>query len=454
MSPEEKKKTEGKENVVRRRAIILGIVAAVAVLLVIGVKLWIRQPEVSHPPVDDPVETQKDDVVQGRREGVYTIMLLGRDTGGGGNTDTIMVATYDTVNLTMDIMNIYRDTMVNAPWDLKRINSVYNANGGGEKGIEALKGYLEGLLGFVPDYYVTIEWAAVGELVDAIGGVEFDVPYDMKYWDPTQNLRIDQAKGYRTLYGDDAMQVIRWRKNNDGSGISVGDTGRVAIQQDFLRAVAKKCLNTINLGTVSKYAKIVQEHVTTDLTVGNMAWLVQRSLALDLDWLNFHSLPGNLNGTAWSRTTGNYQSYVLPDGEGIVELVNSHFNPYTYDIKLEDLDIMSVNPDGSLSSSQGVVKDTPAAAPPVKPSKVPESEESEPTEVPPEPTGEALPSEEPMEPPIPPVEEGLPGAEPSEEVQPSVADELPIITKAPVEAPEPTEENTTQVLPAMPTPVA
>ena len=459
MTPGKKtKKVRGRQEILRRRVTILAVVVAVLLLFAMSLKLWIREPEVTVPPDS----TQPDgELTQtpGRRNGVYTFLLLGRDTGGGGNTDTMMVATYDTVNQTVDVMNIYRDTMVNVPWDIKRINSVYSFSGGGEKGIAALKGYLEDLLGFAPDYYVTVEWDAVGELVDAIGGVEFDVPYEMHYWDPTQDLRIDQAKGYRTLYGEDAMQVIRWRKNNDGSGTSVGDIGRVKIQQDFLKAVMKKCLNTINISTLPKYAQIMLDNVTTDLAVGSIVWLGQRALNMDLENMHFHGLPGNLNGSAWSRTYENYQSYVLPDGEAIVELVNTHFNPYTYDIELEDLDIMSVNRDGSLSSSQGVVNDTLAAYPPVKPSKEPEKPVETPAETE-EPTSGEQPGEgeEPAETTQPPVTEEPAGTEeppatelPSESEHPVTSDPP---AEEPVAPPEPTEENTTQVLPAMPTPVA
>ncbi len=199
-----KKKNRTRDEIIRRRVIVLAVVAAVMLLLAVGLKLWIREPALPTPPVNtgevvEPGENPGVEVSSDRKKGVYTFLLLGRDTGGGGNTDTMMVATYDTVGQTVNVLNIYRDTMVNAPWDIKRINSVYNFNGGGEEGIQALKEYLQKLIGFSPDFYITVEWNAVGELVDAIGGVEFDVPYEMHYYDPTQNLRIDQAKGLRTL---------------------------------------------------------------------------------------------------------------------------------------------------------------------------------------------------------------------------------------------------------------
>lgn len=168
------------------------------------------------------------------------------------------------------------------------------------------------------------------------------------------------------------MEVIRWRKNNDGSGTSVGDIGRVGIQQDFLRAVMEKCLKTINLTTVPKFAQILMENVSTDIPLGTIVWFGQKALGMNMENLTFHGMPGNLNGAAWSRSYENYQSYVLPDGEGMVELVNAHFNPYKEDVELSDLHIMSVNRDGSLSCSSGTVRDSKAAVPPVIPSRAPE----------------------------------------------------------------------------------
>ena len=79
-------------------------------------------------------------------------------------------------NQEMNVMSIPRDTMVNVNWDVKKINSVYNFNGGGDEGIQALYKEVSELVGFVPDYSVVVEWEAVGKLVDAIGGVYYDVP--------------------------------------------------------------------------------------------------------------------------------------------------------------------------------------------------------------------------------------------------------------------------------------
>lgn len=131
-----------------------------------------------------------------------------------------------------------------------------------------------------PDFTVTVEWEAVGELVDAIGGVWFDVPFNMYYRDEYQDLFINQPKGYRLLSGDDAMQVVRWRQNNSGvsSGVSESDITRTQIAQDFLTAVVRQCLQIQNVTKIKELANIFTEYVDTELTVGELLWFAEQAL--------------------------------------------------------------------------------------------------------------------------------------------------------------------------------
>ena len=146
----------------------------------------------------------------------------------------------------------------------------------------ALKEAVADLTGIMPDFYVLVEWEAIGELVDAVGGVDFEVPFDMDYDDPYQDppLHIHQKAGLRTLTGDDAMQVIRWRKNNDGGG-GGGDIARLSIQQDFLKAVVKKCLQPAIVLKFSSLVHIFKENVETDLTVGNILAFAEQAIGMD-----------------------------------------------------------------------------------------------------------------------------------------------------------------------------
>ncbi|MGN0969070.1 MAG: LCP family protein [Oscillospiraceae bacterium] len=411
-----------------RLTVILALVILLALLLVLFAvyRAWAKPPEV---PGEEPNKTADSaaNEIPGvetggeRKKDFYTFLVVGRDTGGGGNTDTILLAAYDISNQRLNVMSIPRDTMVNVSWDIKRINSVYNANGGGDEGIRALYTEVSQLVGFVPDFEVVVEWKAVGELVDAIGGVWFDVPRNMNYDDPTQDLHIHINKGYQQLDGEQAMGVVRWRQNNDGTGYVTGDIGRIETQQAFLKAVIAQCLKIQNVTKIQEFARIFTENVQTDLTVGNLVWFAEQAIfgGLTMENVSFITLPGNYNASAWSRTYQNYQSYVLPDGEELLAVVNEYFNPYLEDRVASQQDIMSINADGSLSSSTGVIEDTKAASPPVKPTPKPE----------PSPEPSAEPSPEPSSEPSP---------EPSSEPSPDVPDE-PVTPEEPAVSPEPEE---------------
>ena len=147
------------------------------------------------------------------------------------------------------------------------------------------------------------------------------------------------------------------------------DLGRIETQQAFLKAVIEKCLNSISLGTIPKMAQIFLDNVDTNgsLTVNNLAWFAKEAIVggLSMENVHFMTLP-NRGASVYSRTYHNYQSYVTPIPDEMLELVNTCFNPYLEDIELNELDLMQVNEDGSLSSTRGHVEDTKATKPPAK----------------------------------------------------------------------------------------
>ena len=323
----------------KRRRVLLVVLVVLAVLAAAGVAahaLLIRAPEL--PAASDEPQSEGTDpgsLGAGRREGVYTFLLVGRDDGGGGNTDTIMVGCFDTKNGTLDVLSIFRDTLVDVPWEIKKINSVYN-----QLGIEGLQAKVKDLIGYQPDYYFVVELSAVTELVDAIGGVDYEVPYDMDYDDPTQDLHIHFKKGLQHLDGADAVRLLRWRKNNSGTKLSVGDIGRVEIQHSFLQAMAAQTLRIGNLTKIKTIADIVTTNLKSDLGYGEMIWFGEQALGMSRENIRFHSLPGDYNGSLWSQTYQNYQSYVFVNGTALRDLVNAYLNPYTQPITADQQHIL------------------------------------------------------------------------------------------------------------------
>ena len=321
-------------------ALLCGVVAGGSYLL------KIRAPELPNKgdAQKDPNQTQVDEIdygdgVRPRADGerkskdFYTVLVLGRDTGGGGNTDTMLLASYDVTNQKAKVMSIPRDTMVNVPWDVKRINSVYNYYGGGEKGIKALYKEISQLVGFEPDYQVIVEWDAVGAIVEAMGGVYYDVPRNMNYDDPYQDLHIHFKKGLQHLSGQQSMEVVRFRHNNDNTGYGGRqDIGRIGTQQAFLKAVAQKLMKLEN---VPAMAETFLKYVKTDLTLGNLVWLANEALGMGgMDAISFATLPGD--GTGWYK---GMSVYAL-DPTQVLEMTNSMLNPYAADITAADQNIL------------------------------------------------------------------------------------------------------------------
>ena len=381
MTPEEARKKREKRIMIVMIALAVVMVLAATVALLIR-RLFIKpelpsEPgqssgvaESGKPSADPSAEPTLDfDAVQplagGERksEDFYTILIFGSDVASG-LTDTIMVASYDVTNQKATVLSIPRDTLVNNLYldkANKSINATFNQNGRGEAGTEALKTEISRLVGFMPDYYVTIEWELVGKMVDAIGGVWFDNPYHMEYEDFVQDLYIYQEKGYRKLTGDDAMQIVRWRHNNLGvpDGGDGSDLTRLKVQHAFLKAVLKQTLQPQNIVRIPELIKLFNENVVSDLAVENMLWFGQQAVlgGLSVDDVEFVTMP--IYGTA--NGSGRYYGKVCPILNQLLPIINESLNPFVQDVTLRQLDLIQMSADGNtLSSTTGMLRN-PAA---------------------------------------------------------------------------------------------
>lgn len=349
-----------------RWPMVLVSVAAVLLVLFVFYRQWAKPPDLpggdraNVPDASGEADEERPEARAGRKDGFYTFLLIGRDTGGGGNTDTLMLAAYDTKQQQAALMSIPRDTMVDVSWDVKKINSVYNMylGRGKEAAVDALEDAVAGLVGFRPDFTVTVEWEAVGEIVDAIGGVWFEVPFHMSYWDPTQDLRIEQEAGYRLLGGSDAMQVVRWRKNNTGVPLPAGadgsDLGRTKIQQAFIMATLKQCLQLKNVARINEIAQVFTQRVETELTVGNLMWFAEQALlgGFSAEELYTCTLPCT-GASVYSSSYKTNLSYVMPQPEALLAEVNTHFNPFDVEVAMDNLDLMRLDGNGGAYATGG-----------------------------------------------------------------------------------------------------
>jgi len=185
------------------------------------------------------------------------------------------------------------------------------------------------------------------------------------------------------------MQVIRWRKNNDGSNPQ-GDVGRLAIQQDFLKAVVKKCLQPSIVLKIPALAEIFMDNVRTDLSIGNILAFAKAAIGMDpTTGVVFQTAP--LAADAWYHGA----AMVTLDQEGILEIVNSGMNPYLRDIQADDLELIYKKSDGSFGVTRGELADPAMGVvkvtepEPEEPSVPEEPVEEDPTQEPSDPDAEA-----------------------------------------------------------------
>lgn len=263
---------------------------------------------------------------QERKRNFYTFLIYGMDDGNG-NTDTIMVGAYDTENQVLNMVSIPRDTLIETSRSNKRINAVYS-----NEGTEGLEAEVSDLLGIPIDFYVQVNLKAFQKIVDAVGGVDYNVPVDMDYEDPTQDLYIHLNAGMQHLTGAKALQLVRCR-----NVYATQDIGRVSTQQGFLKALARQTLQFGNITKVKQFAGIFNQYLKTDLKLENMIWFGEKLLGLSSDQLNLQTIPYN-------DTTASYKGghYVSLDIDEVLNMVNEKFNPYTKDRERSDLTIISI----------------------------------------------------------------------------------------------------------------
>jgi len=298
------------------------------------VKVPEKEIEVIIPP--NPVNPQSTPTVTTvqvqRREGVYNILLVASDDGNG-NTDTIILCSFDEKNKTVGMISIPRDTLTenSRKGGAQRINAAY-----AYEGMEQLVNEVESLLGVPVDYTCMVDIRGLVKLVDQLGGVDFYIPVDMWYHDPVQDLSIEFQRGWRTLNSTDAIKVLRYRMNDDGtSGYGDYDIGRTRTQQEFLKAVLKKLISWNSVAKIKTLTETFERYVDTTLSTTDIIYLGTELLGIDMaTGVNSATLPGH-----GDVRHGGVRYLYTPYAEETLALVNQLVNPYDHPLTMQDLNI-------------------------------------------------------------------------------------------------------------------
>ena len=292
------------------------------------------------------------------------VLILGVSTDLDSElTDTIMVASYNPNTQKANLLSIPRDSYTGkntakATASLK-INALYNIEKTPEKTLKAVNE----ITWLDIKYYVIVKTEALIQLVDAIGGVEFNVPIDMKYDDPTQDLHIDLKAGTQKLDGEKAEQVLRFRHSNPDkitgqmstypSEYGNDDFGRMRTQRDFISALLKQTLKPGNIFKLGEILEIAHKNVETNLELSYIKDYIPYAVEFNTDNLQTATLPGT---TPDMKDTNNVSIFVI-NKKLSTELIQSMFYVDSTEETEDNTITNNINTSSNSISSTTTVKD-------------------------------------------------------------------------------------------------
>lgn len=241
-----------------------------------------QKPEVG---VDDDA-TYKEELLEWEGKERVNILLIGGDERSEtdrGRSDTLMIASIDPITKKAHLLSVLRDTYTTIPeYGKRKINEAYTY--GGPK--LAMK-TVSDLTGLPIHYYVYIDFNSFVKLIDAIGGIEFEVEKNMHYVDKTKGKEfvINLKKGLQHLDGDKALQYVRFRYD------ATSDYTRTERQREFLKAVFAKIKSTSTIVNLPKILDELAPYIETNMELSSMLKLAMLGLKVNLTEIETTQLP-------------------------------------------------------------------------------------------------------------------------------------------------------------------
>lgn len=265
-------RTERRIKKLTDAAVIAAVVLFAATLILLAVRAKYYRPSTGGAGTADSVT---EDVAPGTAEkgnGLpddvgCLVLVCGKDVSSG-LCDTVILVSLSPEG-EINAVQIPRDTYIRADGRGMKLNALFSAVG--EKNAVSV---LEDALGVRIDYRIVMSTSAFCAAVDAIGGVEIDVPRDMEYRDPYQDLTISLKAGRQTLDGSRAEQFVRFR-----SDYPDGDLGRLDAQKIFMSAFLSQCREKLDLQSAARIIADVLPLVSTDMTAKDAVYFAGRVLA-------------------------------------------------------------------------------------------------------------------------------------------------------------------------------
>ncbi|QLK85694.1 LCP family protein [Staphylococcus sp. 17KM0847] len=187
-------------------------------------------------------------------------------------TDAIILSTFNPDSKQIRMLSIPRDTLSYIP-QVGYNDKITHAHAYG--GPEASMDTVEATLNVPVDYYIRINMEAFVKTVDELGGIEYDVPYDLNEPNTTDQGRIKLKKGKQLLNGDQALAITRTRKQDS-------DLKRGERQMEVLKILFRKAQETNSLHKLDDIIEIVGKNSKHNLTYKEIQSLAKIYLTGDV----------------------------------------------------------------------------------------------------------------------------------------------------------------------------
>jgi LCP family protein required for cell wall assembly len=255
-------------------------------------------------------ETQNKETIT---EEYINLLVLGLDEEEL-RSDVILLLNYSLDSGKLNILSIPRDTKVNIKGKPAKINALYAI--GGEP---LVNDRIKKITGLSADYYIILNFKGFRKIIDTLGGVEFDVPINMNYDDPVQNLHIHLKKGKQILDGKKSEGLVRYRKGNDEKeGYEDGDIGRIKVQQEFLKEIIKQKLKLKYISKADEIFNVLKEYMKTNIQIRDIKYYLKGIRNFKYDQIKGYTIPGQsvYQNKVW---------YFLHDSKKTQKIIDENF---------------------------------------------------------------------------------------------------------------------------------
>lgn len=227
------------------------------------------------------------------------ILVVGSDKSGV-LADVMMIFSFSDEKDPINVVSVQRDTMVNVNGSSRKINSTY------QLGLERFISIVKDTTTIPIHDYIVVNFKAVEDVVNLLGGVDFEVPQNMNYDDPYQDLHIHLNAGYQHLNGSQALQLLRFR------GYPMADIQRTKVQRDFIMAAFQQKVKAENISKIEPIFNSISQNIKSSLSVNEV--LDYAGMAQGVE-MNTYPMPGTTNGYGG----------VLVNHEEMYNLAQEHF---------------------------------------------------------------------------------------------------------------------------------